>query len=160
MNGFYERLRELMFANDMTIADLAEAIGVPSSTVRTWFSTKARQSAEMACKIARRFSVSVEFLVNGETKAYGPRTVAGALRMLNAVKAVFAASVELAPNNEVVIRFRSPEAASYYQLESSIDKLIENGVPGSVVQRMLDAKLAELQDVPVYGGVRRATQEE
>lgn len=63
---FLDILDVLMKKNNMRHADLARAIGLPQTTVNSWYARgTARVDLDTLKKIADYFGVSLEYLVNG-----------------------------------------------------------------------------------------------
>lgn len=69
-----QTIQTLLTKNDMTIRDLARAINVSESTIKTWIRGSSPRSMADVRSCARHFSVSIEFLLFGEEDAL-PRTL-------------------------------------------------------------------------------------
>jgi transcriptional regulator with XRE-family HTH domain len=64
--SFAENLKHLMKSQGVSVRVLSQATGVPSSTISEWTAGREPKLSEPVVKLARYFSVSLEYLVTGK----------------------------------------------------------------------------------------------
>lgn len=67
---FFERLEILTKKNNYTFEGLGKEIGVTGASINGWKTKGTIPKADTACRIARLYNVSVEWLVTGQELSY------------------------------------------------------------------------------------------
>lgn len=62
MNNFQERLQDLLIENNLSRLQLANAIGISSTTINGYFNKNYFPQIEIAIKIAKYFNCSLDYL--------------------------------------------------------------------------------------------------
>ena len=66
INAFWHRVKTLIKEKAVTQDTAARAVGLSPNTFRAWMSKNRIPPLSFACKFARYFDVSLEYLVNGK----------------------------------------------------------------------------------------------
>ena len=65
MTDYARRLDDELKFRGMRKSDIVKGLGIPDSTVRSWWSRDAMPAADIALKVARFLGVSLEYLIDG-----------------------------------------------------------------------------------------------
>lgn len=69
MNGFVDRIDELLRLKKLTRKDLAKSLNIPHNCIAQWKLRGSIPNALTAVKIAKFLNTSVEYLVTGEASS-------------------------------------------------------------------------------------------